>query len=153
VRRRLFNLAAALSLVLSVAAAVFWVLSYFTYDVVGEWPSPAERRAYGLISTQGTVCFAKLAEQSGGRRWASRHDPDGSRRMQLGGTAGFVLNREPGGFIVGVPYWLACSLLASPPRFDGYGGGIGGRQRASAPPAATTAAPRPTAARSAGWRW
>jgi hypothetical protein len=103
---------------LCAAAAVFWVLSYFTYDVVGYWPSPAERRVYGLISTQGTVCLASLAEQSvGGRRWASRHDPDGSRRMELAGTAGFVLDSEPGGFIVGVPYWLACSLLASLPAF------------------------------------
>jgi len=72
---------------------------------------------YGLISTHGTVCFARLAERGDGRRWASRHDPDGSDRMELGGTAGFVFDRERGGFIVGVPYWLACSLLASLPAF------------------------------------
>ena len=66
--RILRNAATAASLVTCVATAAMWVVSYFAYDAIGFWPSPAQRRAYALISDRGTVCVASLAEGDGRSR-------------------------------------------------------------------------------------
>ena len=87
-----------------VATAAMWVVSYFAYDAIGFWPSPAQRRAYALISDRGTVCVASLAEGDGRSRWKWRHDPGPRRESMFGGTAGFVLHRKThGDVVVGAP--------------------------------------------------
>jgi hypothetical protein len=68
VRRRLFNLAAAVSLVLCVAASVLWVRSYSVYDIAG-WTSrgATKSRTISAISFRGSMllyCRGPLRAQS-----------------------------------------------------------------------------------------
>jgi hypothetical protein len=113
-RRRLLNLLAAGSLVLCVAACGLWVVSYRYFSVVGVWPSPAERRAYGLASSHGSLCFLSVAEGNGGGRWAWRHERSRLRDQRLVGTAGFTWHHTARESIVAVPYWLLTVFLATP---------------------------------------
>jgi hypothetical protein len=113
--RILLNAATLLWVLLFLATLALWVFSYFAYDAVGFWASPAERRVYGLISKEGTVCFVRLAEVSGGSRWKWRHDPDKRSGPSFGGTAGFVFQHARERFVVGMPYWAVCLLLVSLP--------------------------------------
>ena len=114
-KRRLLNLATALSLLLCLAAAALWPYSYLAYDAIGFWPSPAEHRAYGLLSHHGTICFIRVREGDGASRWMWRHDRTRRGDPEINGTGGFVLDRGPGKFLVGVPYWALCLPLAVPP--------------------------------------
>ena len=113
VRRRLVNVAAVVSLLLAVGVGALWVHSYRSYDAVGFWPSPAQRRAYGLLSSGGRLCVVYATEGDGVRHWQWVHAPWGSE-PRLNGTAGFVFHREPSALVVGVPHGVACVLLAVP---------------------------------------
>jgi hypothetical protein len=108
--RILLNGVTVASLVLCVATSAAWVVSYFAYDAVGFWPSPVERRVYGVVSNHGTIYVASLPEGSGGSRWRWRHDTGRVRGPLIAGTAGFAFRRERG-FVVGVPYWVVCPAL------------------------------------------
>jgi hypothetical protein len=114
VLRRLLNLLTALSLLLCVAVLALWVCSFFYYDVAGFWPSPAQRRAYGIVSDHGTVCFIIVAEGSGSKRWAFRHNRSRTPELPVARRAGFVFHRQAGELAVGVPHWLPSLLLATP---------------------------------------
>ena len=112
--RLLLNAATAASLVLCAATSAAWVVSYFAYDAIGFWPSPADRRVYGMVSSHGTIYVASLTEGSDGNRWLWRHDPGRTRGPLVAGTAGFAFRREHG-FLIGVPYWVVCPALAGLP--------------------------------------
>jgi hypothetical protein len=112
---RLLNLVTALSLLLCVAVASLWPYSYFAFDVVGYWPFPADRRAYGLLSHHGSFCFLAVGERSPGGHFAWRHDRTRQSNPRIGGVAGFVFSRRPGELLVGVPHWTLALLLALPP--------------------------------------
>ena len=114
-RRHLLNFLTLLSLLLCVAAAALWLYSYFAYDAVAFSPSPAERRAYGLISHHGTICFIRVAEGDGASRWMWKHDRTRNGNPKIYGTAGFVAHSERKNFVIGVPHWTLCLLLAAPP--------------------------------------
>jgi hypothetical protein len=113
--RRLLNLLTLLSLLLCVAVLALWPCSYFAIDAVAFWPSPAQRRAYGLLSQQGSFCFLSVAEGSGGRPFAWRHDRTRQRSALVGGVGGFVFKPDPTLLVIGMPHWMLGLLLAIPP--------------------------------------
>jgi hypothetical protein len=66
VRRRLFNLAAAVSLVLFVATVALWLRSYGRTDQFGRWRRWEERslikeEASGLVSQDGALVAVTLS--------------------------------------------------------------------------------------------
>jgi len=69
VKRRLFNILAAVSLVLCVATVVMWVRSYFVVDLVGHWmidtgaSQITVEKCGGIFSQRGVVAIAS------GTRW------------------------------------------------------------------------------------
>ena len=111
--RRVLNLLTALSMLLCVAVAALWAFSFFYYDAVGFWPSPARPRAYGVVSDHGTFCFISVPEGGDGGRWAARHVRSRMREIDSG-RAGFTFKRRGGELIIGVPHWLLCLALATP---------------------------------------
>jgi hypothetical protein len=114
-KRRLFNVLAMLSLLLCVAVLVSWVHSHRSYDAVGFWPFPSSPRVYGVITDEGTICFAVLNEGNGDRRWAWRHSKQHDLKTQVRVYAGFVLHRDPKGYVVGLPHLVLCLLTAVAP--------------------------------------
>ena len=133
VRRRLFTLCAALSLLLCVAVGVLWVRSYWVADVVsvaGGPPPPAFSSEWYVRSNTGFLCFARNDNSSFGfdtrpLGWTSHSPfPDFNRPvaqlrkpsfvlgpLSVGGTASPTMRHAA----VKFPHWLPAALTAAAP--------------------------------------
>jgi hypothetical protein len=129
IRRRLLNLATALSLLLCVTAAVVWVVSMFLGFGV-EWRAPQATRSWGLNCSWGEIGLytdrGPPVPGAAGRLLFSTHRPysliDSLRPLE-GPIAGFQFNllgvakfqARPGTNVLDYfffPCWLAAALTA-----------------------------------------
>src|SRR3954447_26954767 len=92
VRRRLFNLAAMVSLVLCVVTVALWVRSYIAQDwVVYQATRPVDRlwRQFTLVPNSGQVYLSRPRFKFGGDGLAGHY------RARVGTSDGFSDLREP----------------------------------------------------------
>ena len=104
-RRRLLNLAAAVSLVLAIAGAVEFFLSYrWTHVVIGLG------QGYGFAATcKGGLLLG--IERSGSTRRQWFNVPASQVRVGQG-VVGFFWQRDASVALLGIPLWLLAAALA-----------------------------------------
>jgi hypothetical protein len=112
VRRKLCNLAAAMSLVLCVAACVLWVRSFFRADYIGF--HDGSYHGVKLESVHGSVAFHVDPRMTRPLRatWTAQPTSGSVRRRLLGQ---FYFSRGYWGVIVAVPYWFVVPICLAGP--------------------------------------
>ena len=114
-KRRLFNILSAMSLLLCVATMVLWVRSYWNpTDVWFVWCTETDSNRVSMDSRHGQVALDYVRDHNGEPNWLGYHDVNAHAKWGFDFYHGQSNGREDY-MAIWVPYWLLVLSTALSP--------------------------------------